>query len=1227
MQGNSVLKRGYNNHDAINLGTSAVPTYNYYVNPDFNNSVINGGALFVGQNATVNVNGLVTITENFQKKGATAIKSNVYLSTFATHLHITSALDESTRIGVTSPNRNNETGHSPFNYRYNTLSPIAVAINTNDALSAWQNTNFSDDMNLFFVNGHANATPRTTYYAPTITDYPSTGFTPANTLFFGWTWNNVVRMEPADFSFDNIDSAEDLAWIISLVNGLNGQTANGLSGVGIAQKADIDLQQYVWLPIGAKTMGAQAFAGSYDGRGHLIENLSVDYVGSGDRQYERTDYGLFGDVNNAVVNRTFAVSGLIRPVGVGIIGGLVGYMEGATAMVSNSESAVTLYCASSNSNSVAAGGLVGNMMDGEIHSCMAMSEINATNYHVIGGLVGLTGAIDGIGDGSVRPKVNNSFANMKLVLGDFNHIEAIGGLIGYNRMAAMHNCYAQLQPGSTTPAVSNFGILVGDNQATVDLCYGFERYNNVTYSLTRHAGGTEDPGLTNSYTYTPVMDADNLGYMYYDNIVTVENQKVALFKKLDEWVRGNNNSGNGYRYSYWSRPAIPEINNDLPVLHLCNGTTGLEGNGDFRSLATYNNGAALQYGGVVRDGAGNQLSAMLGRSESVFVYGDIDEDLSMATIGATKVSIYEHAAILHPGSLGSFNNTYVGISFDNSHVNGVGSSSIGVNFGLGEMGMGPYPLPRDWHMFSSPLSNAPLGFDYGTHNEAGLYNGGDYDNERYYNNPWVDLGTEFTWLNNNASGDNRYWMKTFVANNQVTDCYFPTQVNTDVITRNDDLFIVGSDECPSEGVYRYPYGMDLYTWNEPQYHWINFKRNGPNHWHSDPNSNTGRHDHLEYVPYVGATANVNETNLVVGRGYMAAICDTTFMQSHGRLNAGNNISIALTKQGQNLAGWNLIGNPYHAYLDFEEFVKDNGAALGQYNSNYFYVVYDADGYSGFPESSFLYYPSQGSSGGAYAGRYLHPHQGFYVLASDNNHSATFTESMTVTRTSLGSGDENDGHFREWDGDRPNYPLVNLFLSSENGCHDITVIEFERPEWGGARKMRELRMGNGLFYAQHDDTHYAALFAKTGTERVPLWFEAKEDDVFTIKWNTANGDFHSLFLVDNMTGVRYDMIENDSYTFQGHVGDYPSRFYITFSVTDVEEYEGEDDGFVFFDGSEWVVTGDGQLDFIDMHGRVLWSNRLSGGQNRVGLPQVACGVYLLRLTNAEGTKVQKIIVTR
>ena len=387
--------------------------------------------------------------------------------------------------------------------------------------------------------------------------------------------------------------------------------------------------------------------------------------------------------------------------------------------------------------------------------------------------------------------------------------------------------------------------------------------------------------------------------------------------------------------------------------------------------------------------------------------------------------------------------------------------------------------------------------------------------------------------------------------------------------------------------------------------------------------------HLDYKPYGVATdaypANENEETLIVGRGYMASIAVPTFMQSHGNLNAGNGLTMPLTNTASSkMPGWNLVGNPYHGYLDFNVFAEENKNVLSEHENNLFYVVYDADGYTNFAESAFKYYPKLGSVNGAYAGQYLHPHQGFYVKAKEGGGNLQFTESMVASRSSLGTTSDTDGHFREDDW-RPAYPLVNLYLSSDKGCADVTVIEFERPEWGGARKLKELRVGDGLFYAQHDDTHFAALFAEKGVERVPLWFEAKEDDIFTIKWNTANGDFHTMYLIDNMTGVTYDMIRNDSYTFEGHKGDYPSRFYITFSVTGVDENE-LDINFAFFDGSQWVVTGDGELDFIDMHGRVLARRRVSG-QSRVGLPAVAAGMYLLRLTNEHETKVQKVFVPK
>jgi len=134
------------------------------------------------------------------------------------------------------------------------------------------------------------------------------------------------------------------------------------------------------------------------------------------------------------------------------------------------------------------------------------------------------------------------------------------------------------------------------------------------------------------------------------------------------------------------------------------------------------------------------------------------------------------------------------------------------------------------------------------------------------------------------------------------------------------------------------------------------------------------------------------------------------------------------------------------------------------------------------------------------------------------------------------------------------------------------------------------------------------------ERIPLKFEAKDEagDTYTIHWNTQNGDFHKLYLVDNITGVQYDMLRNSSYSFSGKKDDYWTRFYITFEVTGLEEEQDEDDDastgsasttFAFFDGSQWVVTNDGQgtatLDLIDLQGRVLHSTTLAEGQTSGG----------------------------
>ena len=1239
----TVLKRGYNSTNAKDWYTDAF----YYAGPV--EAGHQGGAIYVDSTATLNVRDTIFITGNKQMMKVSStdsitIESNVFLPTFYKSINITGNLNKKSQIGVTSPMANDSA-----TYQKNTLSPVAVARNNDVASAAWTNCNFYDDQNWFFVNRHnpsvANGA-RTTYYEESL---PGKGkVTNDTTLYFGWTWANVVRTQPDANSYVEqgsnitIKDAKGLAWLISKSAGLNRQDTLNFKDKFIQQTGDIDLIKYVWVPIGdsiPNSTDRKPFAGTYDGRGHLIENLSIEYIGIGDRIYERANYGLFGYVKDATINRTFVVNGTIKPANTAplYIGGLVGCMDAST--ITNSEAAVDIY--GLNNQNVVAGGLVAKMdnASSQIHSSMAMPdfrEIRKTSTGTIGGLVGDVTA------GTIQ----NSFVNARFRVDSDETPTRMGGLLGNNTSAKMENCYVALNGATTNLTTSNFGSIAATNATAnnVDSCYVMTDASSFKYTIVTEGNGNVDKSCGH---YTPVSGADMYGYMYSDNKVMSGNvnpkSDTTLFLMLNRWV-----DKHGNEYSRWARPGLAyndtvlnnsgnlevvlktPLNGDLPVLLLNDADGAYAHQGNFRSVGTYAGGRALQYGGPVRDD--NEVDAALtrkkvGASDYLFIYGDVNDIGNNLNITQNKVSIYEHASIMSAGSLANYDSTYVGITFDNSS-DGQATSTPTINYGL--LGYGGYLLPRDWHMFSSPLRNAPLGFDYQGHNEL--------DIEDYKNNPWSSMATEFSWLQDpgygNSYGYNRYWMygwensqsqQTQTVNMRTwKDGYFPSESKT-----FGEGWISDSDEQ-----YRYPYGMDFYTWNEPEYHWVNFKRNGPNHWHSDE-----PHVNLKYVPAARPSSlpqypvNQNEDSLIIGRGYMAAIATETFMQSHGRLNGGSVLgdSIMLTANGKNLTGWNLVGNPYHGYLDFEKLASQNGSAFVTGEEGYdvpFYVVYDADGHTpGVQGSGFLYYPKQGSKGGAYAGRYMHPHQGFYMKAKADSVMLHFDESMIAPRDSLGQTPVTDGHFRAIDAWRPNYPLVNLFLSSDHGCNDITVVELERPEWGGALKMKDLRVGNAVFYARHGETNYAALFAQKGVDRIPLWFDPHEDDIYTIKWNTANAIFHSMYLIDNIAGVQYDMLLNDSYTFEGHTEDYPSRFYIVFSLTDIEEnVDITHQPFAFFDGSQWMVTGDGDLQFIDLLGRILAEKHVSG-QTRISLPEVACGTYLFRLTNNQETKIQKIIINK
>jgi hypothetical protein len=199
---------------------------------------------------------------------------------------------------------------------------------------------------------------------------------------------------------------------------------------------------------------------------------------------------------------------------------------------------------------------------------------------------------------------------------------------------------------------------------------------------------------------------------------------------------------------------------------------------------------------------------------------------------------------------------------------------------------------------------------------------------------------------------------------------------------------------------------------------------------------------------------------------------------------------------------------------------------------------------------------------------------------------------------------------------------------------VAVLELGRNDDEGALKMR---LGNceGRISLGYDGDEYGILFRTEVEDYQPLHFEASEAGTFTLTWNTANGEFESLKLIDNIAGTTTDMLAHDSYTFEGNPDQYTSRFKIV--IGDYKDIEENGDGastgsaaetFAYYANGEIRLAETCQgasLQVIDMMGRIILCKDASQA-SAISTTGMAAGVYMLRLIdNNNGVRTQKITI--
>ena len=234
-----------------------------------------------------------------------------------------------------------------------------------------------------------------------------------------------------------LGTADELAWFIKQVNSGNTTLAAVLT-------ADVDLNNVNWTPIGSYSA---RFAGSFDGAGHVIQNLHIDYqtAAKGERVY----LGLFGYVQGTsdahAVIKDLTVQGSVNArsefsVYSGNVAGVMGY--GKYADVSGVISRVDVTVDTKVGNACGVGGLAGALVDGTM--------VNCGNEGDVSGVKDLGGLCYELYAGTMTGCYNTGD-----VKGSGTYV---GGVMGYAKQAVIKDVY---NTGAVSTAKNMVGGLVG----------------------------------------------------------------------------------------------------------------------------------------------------------------------------------------------------------------------------------------------------------------------------------------------------------------------------------------------------------------------------------------------------------------------------------------------------------------------------------------------------------------------------------------------------------------------------------------------------------------------------------------------------------------------------------------------------------------------------------------------------------------------------------------------
>ena len=329
--------------------------------------------------------------------------------------------------------------------------------------------------------------------------------------------------------------------------------------------------------------------------------------------------------------------------------------------------------------------------------------------------------------------------------------------------------------------------------------------------------------------------------------------------------------------------------------------------------------------------------------------------------------------------------------------------------------------------------------------------------------------------------------------------------------------------------------------------------------------------------------------LETGRGYLYRNEDAHAIEIDGNVNVSD-VTYNLSCSGSgDFKGFNLIGNPYAENITIlnTTLVDNSGNQIkdgegNPINLTGYYKLSKDDGSWGTEITS--------------TSATIAPLEGILVQVDE-------ARKVKFSRTARAAAKSNGDNIR--------------FTVANEKYEDRTYALFENGM--GLEKIEHMNEDVPMVYISSNGADYAIATFGDEVKQFNLNFEAKTTGMYTLGMKTQ-GEFSYLHLIDKVAEKDIDLLKEGEYEFIGSSFDKADRFVVRLAYLPDYSDDG-DDNFVYQNGSDVLVSGQGELQVFDVMGRLVMQKKVNGVESVDGL---VTGVYVMRIVG-ESVKTKKIVV--